>query len=126
MQACKTELAPIRPLSKFLCIKGVIFFTYWQGVGIAILQACMHALYAVADCSASQQMPVHWKPMRRWSTKATPLSCTPQLIGAVRGASPLHAPSLCRNLKVLHQQLSLHAGDGHHQGQGFLDYVRCR
>lgn len=38
-QACKTELAPIRPLAKFLCVKGVIFFTYWQGVGIALLVA---------------------------------------------------------------------------------------
>lgn len=38
-QACKSELAPIRPLAKFLCIKGVIFFTYWQSVGIAILQS---------------------------------------------------------------------------------------
>lgn len=39
VQACKAELAPIRPLAKFLCIKGVVFFTYWQGIGIAMAQS---------------------------------------------------------------------------------------
>ncbi len=35
----KDELAPIRPLSKFIVVKSVVFLSYWQGVLIAILVA---------------------------------------------------------------------------------------
>eukprot|EP00897_Mesotaenium_endlicherianum_P001452 jgi/Mesen1/1334/ME000013S00832 len=31
------ELAPHRPMAKFLCIKGVVFFAYWQGLVLSIL-----------------------------------------------------------------------------------------
>lgn len=30
--ATKELLAPMRPVAKFLCVKAVLFFSYWQGV----------------------------------------------------------------------------------------------
>jgi hypothetical protein len=31
------ELAPHKPLSKFLCVKGIVFFCFWQGIVLNIL-----------------------------------------------------------------------------------------
>lgn len=33
------ELTPHKPLAKFLCIKGIVFFCFWQGVVLDILVA---------------------------------------------------------------------------------------
>ncbi|EOA15581.1 hypothetical protein CARUB_v10005362mg [Capsella rubella] len=33
------ELAPHNPLAKFLCIKGIVFFVFWQGIALDILVA---------------------------------------------------------------------------------------
>ncbi|KAL3733768.1 hypothetical protein ACJRO7_023177 [Eucalyptus globulus] len=33
------QLEPHKPLAKFLCIKGIVFFCFWQGVALDILAA---------------------------------------------------------------------------------------
>jgi len=35
--ATKEELSNLQPVGKFLCIKAIIFFSFWQGVIIAVL-----------------------------------------------------------------------------------------
>lgn len=35
--ACHDELGPIRPLSKFIVVKSVVFFSWWQSIGVNIL-----------------------------------------------------------------------------------------
>lgn len=37
--ACKEELAMWRPVGKFLCVKMVVFFTWWQSLLITVLTA---------------------------------------------------------------------------------------
>jgi len=49
--ASKEELEPFKPVGKFLCIKAVVFFSFWQGVALSVL-AHFDIVSGIEDWSA--------------------------------------------------------------------------
>ena len=45
-RATHEMLAPMKPVPKFLAVKAIIFFTWWQGLGVQLL---VHFHFIVAD-----------------------------------------------------------------------------
>eukprot|EP01116_Phalansterium_solitarium_P008514 TRINITY_DN22428_c0_g1_i1.p1 TRINITY_DN22428_c0_g1~~TRINITY_DN22428_c0_g1_i1.p1 ORF type:complete len:480 (+),score=138.84 TRINITY_DN22428_c0_g1_i1:216-1655(+) len=45
-EGAKPFLAPFKPVSKFLCIKSIVFLAYWQSIGISVCEYFGLVVYA--------------------------------------------------------------------------------
>jgi hypothetical protein len=52
--ATEELLEPYRPVPKFLCIKGVIFFSFWQGIALSMLEKA-GVIQKAGEMSAQEQ-----------------------------------------------------------------------
>ncbi|KAK8861533.1 hypothetical protein IAR55_002355 [Kwoniella newhampshirensis] len=53
--AVSQDLKPFRPVPKFLCVKGILFFSFWQSIGISLLVA-VHAIKKVGPYTDAEHM----------------------------------------------------------------------
>lgn len=56
-RANRTELQPMKPIGKFLCIKAVVFFSFFQGVIINVLVYC-GVISTIFDISDSDKVKI--------------------------------------------------------------------
>jgi len=94
-QATRASLVPFSPVPKFLCIKGVLFFSYWQSVIITILAkagiiqelpdihySVEHVAATVQNCLICLEM-VGFAISHSYAFPAAPFFFLPSRIGSI-------------------------------------------
>ncbi|KAI8468436.1 MAG: organic solute transporter Ostalpha-domain-containing protein [Monoraphidium minutum] len=84
--AFKDELHPIRPLAKFICIKAVVFLTFWQGLTLNIL-------VATGAIRVNEQFTTYTAADVAEGLQARPFDCFPAL--ALLGLARFALRPLC-------------------------------
>lgn len=78
----RDELAPVKPLPKFLAIKAIIFFTYWQSIMISVLEV-LDVISADWDIGCDAQGQACWSAARIASGLNDFIICNEMLVFAI-------------------------------------------
>ncbi|XP_071442176.1 transmembrane protein 184C-like isoform X2 [Hetaerina americana] len=80
-KANREELAPMKPIGKFLCIKAVVFFSFFQGVIIAILvyTGVISSVFGTNDSSSIKDISSKLQGVRSAAGLEVELLATSQL-----------------------------------------------
>jgi len=105
--ALKNELGPIRPVGKFLSVKALVFFTWWQSLGISILfQMGMIPRYTSFDNDREWSAEAVAKGLQDW------LICIEMFCAAIIHTFVFPHTDYLEPLGIMEQRASSHMTGG--------------